>query len=123
MGKLTQFPIKLQTIPLIWFRLLPPILSALQLSSFSQVESNLFPATVIFTGGFAGLGIFSLVTSFVTSNKYGFLILRGLGGIAGALTIPSSYHLMTHMFPDSKELQAKLALLGMAGGLGNCLGL
>lgn len=43
-----------------------------------------------YRAGFVGLGILSLVTSFVTSNKYGFLILRGLGGVAGSLTIPAS---------------------------------
>jgi hypothetical protein len=45
---------------------------------------------VVFEFGFAALGIISLVNSFVTSNKYGFLILRGIGGICGALTIPSA---------------------------------
>ena len=59
----------------------------------------------------------SLVTSFVTTNKYGFLILRGLGGVFGALTIPSSYHLLVHMFPDPKEQAAKLALLGLSGAI------
>jgi MFS family permease len=83
----------------------------------------LFPASVIFEVGFAALGVFSLAVSFVTSSKYGFLILRGLGGIAGALTIPSAYHLLVHMFPNPKEQQAKLALLGLAGAAGNVLGL
>lgn len=83
----------------------------------------MFPATIIFNVGFFGLGVISLITSFVTTNKYGFLILRGVGGIFGAATIPSSYHLLIHIFPESGEQQAKLALLGMAGGLGNCLGL
>jgi MFS family permease len=69
-----------------------------------------------------GLGVLSLITSFVTTNKFGFLILRGLGGIFGALTIPSSYHLLVHMHPDPSEQAAKLALLGMAAALGNVLG-
>lgn len=74
---------------------------------------------MVFTTGFALLGIISLVTSFVTSDKFGFLILRGIGGICGSLTIPSGYHLTVHLFPDPKEQQAKLALLGMAGAVGN----
>ncbi|WWC90079.1 uncharacterized protein L201_005012 [Kwoniella dendrophila CBS 6074] len=90
---------------------------------FAGRLSDLFPAQIVFEGGFFVLGILSLVTSFVTSNKYGFLILRGLGGIAGAMTIPSAYHLTVHMFPDPTEQQAKLALLGMAGAVGNVLGL
>jgi MFS family permease len=65
----------------------------------------------------------SLITSFVTTNKYGFLILRGIAGCFGAMTIPSSYHLLVHMFPEPKEQAAKLGLLGMAGALGNVLGL
>jgi hypothetical protein len=45
---------------------------------------------LVFEFEFASLGIVSLVTSFVTSNKYGFLILRGIGGVCGALTIPAA---------------------------------
>lgn len=77
----------------------------------------------MFEVGFVGLGIMSIVQSFVTHNKYGFLIVRGLGGIMGALTIPSGYHLAVHMFPDPVEQPKKLALLGIAGALGNVLGL
>ncbi|TYJ57150.1 hypothetical protein B9479_002064 [Cryptococcus floricola] len=80
---------------------------------FAGRLSDIFPASIVFEGGFFVLGIFSLVVSFVTSNKssiirYGFLILRGLAGIAGSMTIPSSYHLTVHMFPDHKEQQAKV---------------
>ncbi|KAK4687340.1 hypothetical protein P7C73_g2775, partial [Tremellales sp. Uapishka_1] len=85
--------------------------------------SDLVPAQLVFEGGFVALGIISLITSFVTSNKYGFLILRGLGGISGAMTIPSAYHLLVAMFPNPEEQEKKLALLGMAGAIGNVLGL
>ena len=57
---------------------------------FAGRLSDLFPAQIIFIAGFAGLGIFSLVVSFVTHSKFAFLIIRGLGGICGAMTIPSS---------------------------------
>ncbi|WVQ71581.1 hypothetical protein IAR50_001121 [Cryptococcus sp. DSM 104548] len=90
---------------------------------FAGRLSDIFPASIVFEGGFLVLGIFSLVVSFVTSNKYGFLILRGLAGIAGSMTIPSSYHLTVHMYPDPKEQQAKLALLSLSGAIGNVLGL
>ncbi|WVR05124.1 hypothetical protein IAU60_002136 [Kwoniella sp. DSM 27419] len=90
---------------------------------FSGRLSDLFPAQIVFEAGFIILGILSLVTSFVTSNKYGFLILRGLGGIAGSMTIPSAYHLTVHMYPEPVEQQGKLALLGLAGAIGNVLGL
>ncbi|RSH87263.1 hypothetical protein EHS25_003172 [Saitozyma podzolica] len=90
---------------------------------FAGRLADLFPAQIIFEAGFLALGIISLVTSFVTSNKFGFLILRGIGGICGAMTIPSAFHLLVHMFPNPKEQQAKLALLGMSGAIGNVLGL
>ncbi|ORX36582.1 major facilitator superfamily domain-containing protein [Kockovaella imperatae] len=90
---------------------------------FAGRLSDLFPASVIFEAGFAILGIFSLVTSFVTSDKYGFLVLRGLGGVSGAMTIPSAYHLLVHMFPEPNQQQQKLGMLGLAGASGNVLGL
>ncbi|KAL1407889.1 hypothetical protein Q8F55_007325 [Vanrija albida] len=90
---------------------------------FAGRLSDLFPAQLVFEIGFVGLGIMSLVQSFVTHNKYGFLIVRGLGGIMGAMTIPSAYHLAVHMFPDPAEQRKKLAFLGIAAALGNVLGL
>ncbi|WWC70108.1 uncharacterized protein I206_104055 [Kwoniella pini CBS 10737] len=54
---------------------------------FAGRLSDLFPAQISFEAGFFGLGVVSLITSFVTSNKYGFLILRGLGGICGSMII------------------------------------
>lgn len=85
------------------------------------------------------MGVISLVTSFVTTNKFGFLILRGIGGICGALSesgtsrtaltvltfaaVPSSYHLAVHMYPEPEEQKKKLALLGISGAIGNVLGL
>jgi hypothetical protein len=45
---------------------------------------------LVFEFGFAALGIVSLVNSFDTSNKYGFLILRGIGGVCRAFTIPGA---------------------------------
>ncbi|TYJ53578.1 hypothetical protein B9479_005783 [Cryptococcus floricola] len=90
---------------------------------FSGRLADLFPAGIVFEGGFALLGILSLATSFVTGNKYGFLILRGLAGVAGSLSIPSAYHLVIHMYPEPKQQASKLALLGLAAGLGNVFGL
>ncbi|ODO03412.1 efflux protein EncT [Cryptococcus wingfieldii CBS 7118] len=114
--------IKLDTSQIVWIITSYSLCFAAVLLLAGRL-SYLWPAQIIFEGGFLTLGVLSLVTSFVTSNKYGFLILRGLGGIAGAMTIPSSYHLTVHMFPDPAEQQAKLALLGMSGAVGNVLGL
>ncbi|WVW83145.1 hypothetical protein I302_105163 [Kwoniella bestiolae CBS 10118] len=114
--------IKLNTSQIVWIITSYSLCFAAFLL-FAGRLADLFPAQIVFEAGFFILGILSLVTSFVTSNKYGFLILRGLGGIAGAMTIPSAYHLTVHMFPEPKEQQGKLALLGMAGAVGNVLGL
>ena len=57
---------------------------------FAGRLSDLFPASLVFEFGFAALGIVSLVNSFDTSNKYGFLILRGIGGVCRAFTIPGA---------------------------------
>jgi hypothetical protein len=53
---------------------------------FAGRLADLFPAQIVFEAGFLALGIISLVTSFVTSSKFGFLILRGIGGICGAMS-------------------------------------
>ncbi|OCF33013.1 efflux protein EncT [Kwoniella heveanensis BCC8398] len=117
-----SFDIKLELSQIVWIITSYSLcFSAFLL--FAGRLADLFPAQIIFEGGFMALGIFSLVVSFVTSNKFGFLILRGLGGISGALTIPSAFHLLVHMFPNPAEQQKKLAMLSLAGGLGNVLGL
>lgn len=85
--------------------------------------SDLFPARYIFCGSFFGLGCITLGTSFSGESKYAFLVLRGIGGIFGAGSIPSAIHLIVHMYPDPVQQQAKLALFGVSGALGNVLGL
>ncbi|WVQ88920.1 hypothetical protein IAS59_002662 [Cryptococcus gattii] len=99
---------------------------------FSGRLSDLFPAGIIFESGLFVLGILSLATSFVTSNKYAFLILRGLGGIAGSMGECFLSSLRRYIYSNlwtlgpsscSLKLAAKLAILGLAGGLGNVFGL
>ncbi|WVQ70534.1 hypothetical protein IAR50_000053 [Cryptococcus sp. DSM 104548] len=89
---------------------------------FAGRLSDLYPAEFVFEGGFLALGALSLATSFVTHNKFAFLILRGFGGIAGAMTRPSSYHMVVHMYPNLDEQAPKLAILSIAGGIGNVIG-
>ncbi|TYJ53179.1 hypothetical protein B9479_006207 [Cryptococcus floricola] len=89
---------------------------------FAGRLSDLYPAEYVFEGGFLALGVLSLITSFVTHSKYAFLVMRGLGGIAGAMTRPSSYHLVVHMYPNLAEQAPKLAILSIAGGVGNVIG-
>ncbi len=76
---------------------------------FAGRLADLFPAQWLFEGGLAGLGILMLILSFgefvvrargrhgtngedwiSVTNKYGFLVIRALQGICGALTIPSA---------------------------------
>ncbi|KAL1410473.1 hypothetical protein Q8F55_004484 [Vanrija albida] len=114
--------IKLAPTQIVW------IITAYSLSFasfllFAGRLADLVPAQYVFEVGFFGLGVFSLVQSFVTTNKYAFLIIRALGGIMGAMTIPSGYHMTGHMFPHPLERRKKIALLGLAGALGNVLGL
>ncbi|KAL8283968.1 hypothetical protein RQP46_005081 [Phenoliferia psychrophenolica] len=90
---------------------------------FSGRLADIFPAHLIFKGGFLALGVMNLVISFVTSNKYGFLVLRGVCAVCGALVIPSSFHLVVKMYPNLAEQRGKLALLGVSGAVGNVLGL
>ncbi|WWC62078.1 uncharacterized protein I303_104668 [Kwoniella dejecticola CBS 10117] len=93
---------------------------------FAGRLSDLYSAQIVFQAGFLSLGVLSLITSFVTSSKYGFLILRGLGGICGAMSMSSPCpltHLIVHLFPVPEVRKAKLAIISLAGGMGNVLGL
>ena len=59
--------------------------------------ADLYSAKPVFSYGFVVFGVLNLVLSFVT-NKYAFLVLRGLAGVSGAALIPSSYRLITAIF-------------------------
>lgn len=71
--------------------------------------------------GFSGLGILSLVISFLT-EKYSFFVLRALSGIFGACLIPSSYRLIVYVF-DTKELELAFTLYGVSGAIANVAGI
>lgn len=51
--------------------------------------ADIFRPDYLFLGGLSVLGALSLGVSFVR-DKYGFLVLRCLGGIAGAFVIPAA---------------------------------
>lgn len=88
---------------------------------FAGRLSDLYRAQFIFLGGFFMLGVLLLVDSFI-SNKYAFLVLRALQGISGAMTIPSAYHLIVHLYPVREQQQVMLSILGLAGAISNSLG-
>ncbi len=47
------------------------------------------------------------------------LILRALGGIGGALTIPSALTMIVALFPDQRSQGRAIAIFGGIGGIGN----
>lgn len=51
--------------------------------------ADIFRPDFLFLGGLSMMGALSLAVSFVR-NEYGFLVLRCLGGIAGAFVIPAA---------------------------------
>jgi MFS family permease len=85
--------------------------------------------------------IYSHRLGVAVDNKYGFLVLRAFQGISAAMTIPSAYHLIVHLFPEKDKQQVSritlylhliltilpfaknsLALLGLIAAIANTLG-
>lgn len=66
---------------------------ALSFAAFLLVAGRLadtFQVRILFLTGLIGLGSLCLVTSFITNNKYGFFVIRGISGLCGALIIPAA---------------------------------
>jgi MFS family permease len=55
-------------------------------------------------------------------QKIALIVLRALGGIGGALTIPSALSMIVQLFPEPAAQARALALFGTAGAIGNILG-
>lgn len=60
---------------------------------FAGRVADLYSPSLVFSVGFLGNGILSLVISFM-SNKYAFLILRALSAIFAVFTMPSSVNMI-----------------------------
>lgn len=88
---------------------------------FSGRLADIFNAAFVFELGFAAMGVFCLIMSFVT-NKYGFLILRALAGICGSFTIPSAINLIVRLYREKEEQQVALSIFGLSGAIANMLG-
>jgi len=56
---------------------------------FSGRLADIFNAAFVFQFGFATMGVFCLIISFM-HNKYALLVLRAFAGICGSMTIPSA---------------------------------
>ena len=52
-------------------------------------------------------------------QKIALLVLRALGGIGGALTIPSALSMIVALFPDQRSQGRAIAIFGGTGGVGN----
>jgi len=50
------------------------------------------------------------------------LVLRALGGVGGALTIPSAFYVIVNLFPKPAHQAIAIALVGSAGAIGNITG-
>lgn len=83
--------------------------------------SDLYSPRPVFVYGFTGLGLLSLVISFLP-EKYSFFVLRALSGIFGACLIPSSYRLIVYVF-ETKELELAFTLYGVSGAIANVAGI
>lgn len=81
---------------------------------------DIYVPKTLFCAGLLSFGVFSVVISFVT-DKYAFLVLRGLAGIAAAALIPAAYRLITDVF-DKEELSMAFTVYSLAGSLAGASG-
>ncbi|KIM27007.1 hypothetical protein M408DRAFT_72095 [Serendipita vermifera MAFF 305830] len=84
--------------------------------------SDVYTAKPAFIAGAFILGITHLIGGF-THHKIALLVLRALGGIGGALTIPSSLSLIVQLFPNPLHQARALGIFNGVGAIGNILGL
>ncbi|KAF8645737.1 hypothetical protein AX16_007605 [Volvariella volvacea WC 439] len=83
--------------------------------------ADIYNPKYVFLAGAGPLGCFALGAGFVR-NKIAIIVLRALSGCAASLTIPSSLHLLVHMFPDPAAQAQAVSFFALSGALGNVLG-
>ncbi|KIM21444.1 hypothetical protein M408DRAFT_80537 [Serendipita vermifera MAFF 305830] len=103
------------------------IVSAYQLTfaAFLLVSgriSDVYTPKPAFIAGCLILGITHLIGGF-THQKIALLVLRALGGIGGALTIPSALSLIVQLFPNPSHQARAISIFGSAGAIGNVTGI
>ncbi|KAJ7020960.1 major facilitator superfamily domain-containing protein [Mycena alexandri] len=103
------------------------LLSAYQLTFaalplISGRVSDLYNPKWVFITGALSMGVFSLIAGFIR-KEIPLLVLRGLMGAGGALTIPSAMHLIVHMYLDPAEQAKAVTAFGGMGAIGIVLGL
>ena len=80
--------------------------------------SDVYSPKPAFVSGVMILALTHLGGGFVR-QKIPLLVLRALGGIGGALTIPSSLSMIVALFPDQRSQSRAIAVFGGTGGSGN----
>lgn len=84
--------------------------------------SDLYNPKWVFLVGSISLTVLSIIAGFIR-KEIPLLVLRALIGIGAALTIPSSQHLIVHMYPDPVSQAKALSVFASFGGLGLVSGL
>ncbi|KIM20680.1 hypothetical protein M408DRAFT_333858 [Serendipita vermifera MAFF 305830] len=84
--------------------------------------SDLYTPKPAFIIGTLILGITNLAGGFMR-QKIALLVLRALGSIGAALTIPSALSLIIKLFPEPLHQARAIALFNGAGAIGNIFGL
>ena len=80
--------------------------------------SDVYSPKPAFVSGAMILALTHLGGGFVR-QKIALLVLRALGGIGGALTIPSALTMIVALFPDQRSQGRAIAIFGGTGGVGN----
>ena len=82
--------------------------------------ADLYSPKIVFCFGFLAFGILNLIVSFLT-DKYSFLIFRGLAGVSAAALIPASYRLITSTF-SARELPRAFTVYSLSGSIAGASG-
>lgn len=80
--------------------------------------SDVYSPKPAFVSGAMILALTHLGAGFVR-QKIALLVLRALGGIGSALTIPSALSMIVALFPDQRYQGRAIAIFGGVGGVGN----
>jgi MFS family permease len=80
--------------------------------------SDVYSPKPAFVSGVMLLALTHLGGGFVR-QKIALLVLRALGGIGGALTIPSALSMIVALYPDQRSQGRAIAIFGGTGGVGN----
>lgn len=84
--------------------------------------ADLFAPDVVYTVGFAGMGVLYLVISFLR-ERVSFFVLRAVCALFAVLTVPASINMIVQMYPAPAQQARRLALFAFAGALAATLAL